>query len=190
MLRKITTILENSIAVKRQVIDNNVEAIQNVIRAVLATFRKGGKVILFGNGGSAADAQHIAAELIGRFKMKRKSLPALALSTNSSSLTALANDYDWETVFQRQVEAFAAAGDTVIGLTTSGNSANVIEALKAARAKGAVAIVLTGDKHENLDKVADIVLAVPSNDTPRIQEAHITIGHVICEIVERELFRP
>ncbi len=142
---------------------------------------------MFGNGGSAADAQHIAGELVGKLLLERQALPAIALSTNTSILTALANDYGYETVFSRQVEALVDENDVVIGISTSGNSPSVTEAIKAAIAKGAKTAGLTGGSGGTLAEVADLVIIVPSEVTPRIQEAHITIGHIICEMVEKEL---
>jgi len=154
---------------------------------VAAAYRAGGKVVLCGNGGSAADAQHIAAELVGRFLLERRALPALALTTNTSSLTAIANDKNYEDVFRRQVEALVDGKDVVIGISTSGNSANVIKAMEEAKKKGARTIALTGRGGSKLAEAADLTITVPSDSTPRIQEAHITIGHIICELVEKEI---
>lgn len=145
------------------------------------------QVLLFGNGGSAADAQHIAAELTGRFAKDRDPLPAIALSTNTSSLTAIANDYDFDEVFARMVKAHARRGDIVIGISTSGSSENVIRGVKAGNTAGAFTIALCGEGGR-LKAVADLTLSVPSKQTPRIQEAHITLGHIICELVEADLF--
>lgn len=147
----------------------------------------GGKLLLMGNGGSAADSQHIAAELIGRFKKERKAIPAIALTVDSSCLTALGNDYGFETIFARQVEALATAKDAVIGISTSGNSENVIRALKLAREIGAATIGFMGNDGGGMKDCVDIGIVVPSNDTARIQEVHITIGHIICEIIEQDL---
>ena len=147
----------------------------------------GNKVLLCGNGGSAADAQHIAAELAGKFYREREPLPSVALTTNTSVLTALANDYSYEEIFARQVRALAQTGDIVIGLSTGGNSTNVVLALEEAKRKGATAIAFTGMGGKIKD-IADICLAVSSGDTPRIQEAHITAGHIICYLVEEMLF--
>lgn len=156
--------------------------------AILECYRSGGKVIVFGNGGSAADAQHIVAELVGRFKMERKPLPAVCLNTNVSTLTAVGNDYGFERVFEREMSCLAKKGDVVMGISTSGNSRNVILALDAAKALGAVTIGLTGSKGGKVQDSVDILINVPSDDTPRIQEAHITIGHILCELVEKGLF--
>jgi D-sedoheptulose 7-phosphate isomerase len=145
-------------------------------------------VYLFGNGGSAADAQHIAAELQGRLRLARPGLPALALTTNSSTLTAVGNDYGFSDVFSRQVEALVGRGDVVVGITTSGVSANVLRGLRAARKQGARTVALTGTRTVEIKPLADVVLAVPSRDTQRIQEVHITLGHIYCDLVEGFLF--
>ncbi len=149
--------------------------------------RSGGKVILFGNGGSASDAQHLAGELVGRFRMERNAFPALSLTTNTSIITAVANDYGYDMVFARQVEALGRKTDLIVGISTSGNSPNVVEGIRKAKQIGAKTIGLTGKDGGKIAEIADIVLAVPSSDTPRIQEAHITIGHIICDIVEKIL---
>jgi D-sedoheptulose 7-phosphate isomerase len=151
---------------------------------LVVSFRSGNKLLVLGNGGSAADAQHLAAELVGRFYVDRPPLPAIALTTNTSNLTAIANDYGYDLVFARQVEAFARPGDAVMGISTSGNSESVVLALEAARRIGAKTIALTGARPCRLDSCADIVLKVPSTDTPRIQEGHIAIGHMLCQLVE------
>lgn len=151
-------------------------------------FRHNGKVILFGNGGSAADAQHLAAEFVGRFKMERDVLPAIALSVNTSIITALGNDYGFDLIFSRQIEAWARTEDIVVGISTSGNSVNVLEGMKKAKELGAKTIGLTGAYGGKLTEVSDLVIAVPSSETCRIQEGHITIGHIICYVVERILF--
>jgi D-sedoheptulose 7-phosphate isomerase len=159
-----------------------VRAAETISRA----FRAGHKVFLFGNGGSAADAQHIAAELEGRFRKERRPLPATALTTNTSSLTAIGNDYHFNDVFARLVKAHAREGDVVIGISTSGTSENVVRGIKAANELNAISIVLCGEGGK-LRPLADLTLAVPSKDTARIQEAHITLGHIICELVEAKL---
>ncbi len=160
----------------------------DIANVITKAYKKGGKVLLFGNGGSAADAQHMAAELVGKYKMIREPLPAIALSTNTSILTACANDYGYETVFAKQVQALAKEGDVVIGISTSGSSPNVLEGIKAAKEKGAFTIGFTGEGGSELGRNVDICLSVPSKDTPRIQEAHITAGHIVCYLVENELF--
>ena len=155
---------------------------------LIRAYRAGRKVILFGNGGSAADAQHIAAELAGRYYMDRKPLPAEALTVNTSILTAIGNDYGFEQIFARQVEALGNPGDIAIGISTSGNSPNVIEGIRAAKRKGMITIGLTGADGGQLKNEVDYCICVPSKDTPRIQEAHILIGHIWCELIERALF--
>jgi D-sedoheptulose 7-phosphate isomerase len=157
-------------------------------RMMVESFRRGGKVILFGNGGSAADAQHIAAELVGKFGMERTALPALALNVNTSVITSISNDIDYSAVFSRQVEALARPGDVAVGISTSGRSRSVLEGLRAARQKGARTIGMTGLAGEPLRKAVDLCLTAPSHKTPRIQEVHITMGHIICDLVERSLF--
>jgi len=153
---------------------------------IVAAFRKGKRVFLFGNGGSAADAQHIAGELVGKFYRDRQPLPAMSLNTNTSILTAIGNDYGFQEIFSRQVRALVNKGDVVIGLSTSGNSENVIQGILAARELGAVTVVFTG-KRGKLARISDMALCIPSTDTPRIQEAHITAGHIICYLVEEAL---
>ena len=148
--------------------------------------KNGGKILLFGNGGSAADAQHIAAELVGRFKAERKSLPAIALTTDTSVLTAIGNDFGYVHVFDRQVEALANKGDVAIGISTSGNSINVINALKVASKLNCNTIGFSGQDGGKMNKICNINLAVPSEDTPRIQEMHILIGHIICHLIDQE----
>ena len=156
--------------------------------ALIQVLKGGKKVLFFGNGGSAADAQHLAAELTGRFQIERRALPGLALNVNASSLTAISNDYSFEQVYVRQVEAFGVKGDAAIGITTSGRSCNVLYALEAARKQGLVTIALTGSEAELLKPVVDFCLCVPSTETPRVQEAHILTGHILCEIIEQGLF--
>jgi len=152
------------------------------------TFRNGGKLLVMGNGGSAADSQHFAAEIVGRFKLERAALPAVALSCDTSILTAIGNDYGFDAVFRRQVEALAASGDAVVGISTSGNSPNVQAALELARERGCRTIGLLGRDGGSIKPVCDLALVVPSSDTPRVQEGHITIIHIVCDLVERALF--
>ncbi|MFC2004093.1 D-sedoheptulose 7-phosphate isomerase [Chloroflexota bacterium] len=187
MQREIARKLQESAEVKSAIAKSKISEIERIVSSIIAAYKTGGKVVLFGNGGSAADAQHIAGELVGRFKLERQSLPAIALTTNTSILTAVANDYGYERVFSRQVEALVNEKDVVIGISTSGNSPSVIEAIKTAKMKGAKTIGLTGGNGGKLAEVVDLVLIVPSDDTARIQEAHITIGHIVCELVEKEL---
>lgn len=157
--------------------------------ALLAdTFKKGNKLLIMGNGGSAADSQHFAAEIVGRFKMERRGLPAIALSTDTSILTAVGNDYGFEAVFRRQVEALAVAGDLVIGISTSGNSPNVASALELARQQGCRTAALLGRGGGSIRGICDLALVVPSDDTPRIQEGHTLIIHIVCDLLEKELF--
>jgi len=152
------------------------------------TFRSGNKLLVMGNGGSAADAQHLAGEIVGRFRLERRGLPAIALSTDSSILTAVGNDYGFEAIFSRQVEALAREGDAVIGISTSGSSPNVLSALRLAREMGCRTVGLLGKDGGSIRELVDIDLTVPGQDTPRIQEGHITIIHILCELVEQALF--
>jgi len=152
------------------------------------TFRSGKKLLVMGNGGSAADAQHLAGEIVGRFRLERRGLPAIALSTDSSILTAVGNDYGFEAIFSRQVEALAQEGDVVIGISTSGSSPNVLSALRLAREMGCRTVGLLGKDGGSIREMVDIELTVPGQDTPRIQEGHITIIHILCELVEQALF--
>ncbi len=180
--------LEESANIKRMVAQNLADIIVDAAKIILNACKAGRKVLLIGNGGSAADAQHIAAELVGRFKLERVGLPAIALTTNTSTLTALANDYGYDSVFSRQVEALANARDVLIAITTSGASPNILKAVETAHSKGVIVIALTGKNGGKLKSMADVTIVVPSDNTPRIQEAHITIGHIICHLVEKELF--
>jgi len=145
-------------------------------------------VLLIGNGGSAADAQHIASELVGRFQMEREALPSIALTTDTSTLTSLANDYGYDTIFSRQLEALASAGDVLIAITTSGASENILKAIETAHSQGVIVIALTGEKGKQLEDTTELTIRIPSANTQRIQEAHITIGHIVCHLVEEELF--
>jgi len=180
--------LEESANIKRIVAQDLSDIIAEAAQIILDAYRAGRKVLLIGNGGSAADAQHIAAELVGRFKLERTGLPAIALTANTSSLTALANDYGYDSVFSRELEALANDKDVLIAITTSGTSPNILKAVEIAHSKGLVAIALTGGNAGKLKDIADLTIVVPSNDTARIQEAHITIGHIICYLVEKGLF--
>lgn len=164
------------------------DAIARAAEMLVDCFRAGGKVMLCGNGGSAADSQHIAAEFMGRFKKERPAIPAIALSTNTSTITALANDYGYGVTFKRQLEGLGKRGDVAIGISTSGNSDNVYEALLSAKKMGLSIITMTGKDGGKIAGLADVALKVPSRDTPRIQESHITAGHIICELIEDELF--
>ncbi|MDC0155051.1 SIS domain-containing protein [Nitrosopumilus sp.] len=167
-------------------VTNNTKEIQESIETINQCLKNNKKIIIFGNGGSAADAQHIVAELIGRFKLERRSLPAIALTSNSSILTALANDYSYNTIFSRQCEALVEKGDVVIGISTSGNSKNIEKGLTVSKKIGATTIGLLGSKGGRIKKYCNIPIIVNSSSTPRIQEAHRTIYHIICEEVEKE----
>jgi D-sedoheptulose 7-phosphate isomerase len=169
-------------------LEDQAETIVRMARIVADCLRAGGKVLFFGNGGSAADAQHLACELAGRFYRDRASLPALSLTVNTSSLTAIANDYGYEEVFARQLRGLGRRGDVAVGISTSGTSPNVLRALEAARELGLVTLGLTGRDGGRMAGLADVCLRVDSDETPRIQEAHILAGHILCELVERELF--
>ena len=165
------------------------EKIEKVSQMIINCYKSNGKVVLFGNGGSAADAQHIAAELVGKYKSERKSLPAIALTTNSSIISAIGNDYGFERVFERQVESLVSNKDVVIGISTSGNSENVFRGIMAAKKIDAKTVAFTGKSGGKLKDKVDILLNIPSDNTPRIQEAYITVGHIICGIVESEIFK-
>ena len=181
--------IEENIETNEELHKSQAENIEKAAKAIIGSFRNGGKILVFGNGGSAADSQHIAAELVGRFKKERKALPAIALTTNTSTLTAIANDYGYDVTFSRQVEALGREGDVAIGLSTSGNSKNVVAALKCAKSAGLKTIGLTGAGHGAMKDICDILIAIPSKNTPRIQESHILIAHIICELIENELFK-
>lgn len=182
---RIKEIIEESKNVKESIC---IKALEEAVSYIVSAYRNGGKVLLFGNGGSAADAQHIAAELVGRFKKNRTALPAVALTTDTSIITAISNDFSYTDVFVRQVQALCTPKDVVIGISTSGKSPNVVEAIKIAKEKGAKTIALTGEGGGVLKEVADLCIEIASKNTPRIQEAHILCGHIICELVEEALF--
>lgn len=162
--------------------------IEDVAKECVTVYKSSKKTILAGNGGSAADAQHIAAELVGRYGFNRPSLPSLALTTDTSNLTAIGNDYGYDKVFSRQLEGMGQEGDLFIGISTSGNSLNVINAFKSAKTKNIKTVALVGRDGGEMAKLADFAIVVPSNDTPRIQESHILIGHIICDVIEKEIF--
>lgn len=166
----------------------DLSSIEAIAVSFIKCLKSGKRVYFFGNGGSAADAQHLAAEIVSRFYMERKGMPAEALSTNTSVLTAIANDYSFDNIFARQIEASGTEGDIAFGISTSGNSPNVLEAMKAARAKGLATVGFSGLDGGKLKGLVDHCFCAPSKDTPRIQEVHITVGHIICEIVEKEIF--
>src|SRR5271156_3769841 len=184
--------IQGSIKVK-QVLLSDVAFHATVVQAamqIVKSLRAGGKVMFFGNGGSAADAQHLAAEFTGRYLKERRALPALALHANTSSLTAIGNDYGFEFVFARQLEALGKEGDVAVGISTSGNSPNVLRALEAAKSKTIYTVALTGKTGGKMKQLADCTICIPSDETPRIQECHILTGHLICEIAEEMLFEP
>ncbi|OGS38848.1 MAG: phosphoheptose isomerase [Elusimicrobia bacterium RIFOXYD2_FULL_34_30] len=187
MKQKILNILDESISIKEKS-KLLVDVIENIAQEVIKCYKNGNKVVLFGNGGSAADAQHISTEFVSRFEKERKSLFAIALTTNTSAITAIGNDYSFDKVFTRQVEAFVQKGDVVIAISTSGNSKNVIDAAEQSKKQGAVIIGFAGASGGKLKDVCNITLKVPSENTARIQEVHITVGHIICKLVEDELF--
>ncbi len=165
------------------------QIIEQVSAAILQALKSGNKILFCGNGGSAADAQHLAAEFSGRFYINRKALPAEALHCNTSYITAVANDYSYDVIYSRLVEGIGAGGDVLVGLSTSGNSKNIIEAFKTAKTAGMVTIAFTGSTGGFMKDICDYLINVPSLNTPRIQEAHITVGHIICEWVEEEYFK-
>ena len=166
---------------------NNFEDFKKFLNFVIKTLKKGNKIILFGNGGSASDAQHIAAELVVKYKKKRKSIPAISLSTDTSALTAIGNDFSFNEIFSRQIESIGKPGDIAIGITTSGKSKNVINALKLAKKRKIISVILTKKKYQNkqqLEKISDFILGVPADETARIQELHILVGHLMCAVID------
>jgi D-sedoheptulose 7-phosphate isomerase len=188
--QRVTRSIQASIAVKQLLLGSPdvVSTIATVSKLLVGTFASRNKMLLFGNGGSAADAQHIAAEFVGRFAFDRPALPALALSVNTSCVTAIGNDYGFDSTFSRQIEALARAGDVAIGISTSGNSSNVLNGLSVARKMGLCTVALTGSTGGKLKNVAHHCICAPSNETPRVQECHILIGHIISELVEETIF--
>lgn len=184
VMDRIQKIFRQSIAVKEDTLNQNLEKIRQAAGMLADAFHSGGKVLICGNGGSAADSQHIAAEFIGRFQKERKALAAVALTTDSSILTALANDYNFDIVFSRQIEGLGQPGDVLLGISTSGNSGNVVKAVETAGAVGMKTIALTGSGGGRLAQTADLCIAVPSAVTARVQESHLLVAHVICELVE------
>lgn len=180
--------IEASTALKEQLLKTRIAVINDITNKIIKAYKNNKKVIWFGNGGSAADAQHLSCELVSKFCIKRKAIPSLALTTNTSILTAVSNDYNFESVFERQVEAFAEKGDILIGITTSGTSPNIIQALKFGKKKGTINIAFTGKNTDKIREFVDYLVDVPSEEVPRIQESHIMIGHIICQLVEKTLF--
>src|SRR5271157_3805745 len=179
--------IERSVQVHSRLIPTCLGPITTAAEALIACYRNGGKALFFGNGGSAADAQHLAAEFLGRYLREREPLPALALHANSSAVTAIANDYGYDLVYARQLKALATRGDVAIAISTSGNSLNVVEALRCARQMGLFTVALTGATGGRLRGLVDVLIAVPSEETPRIQECHILIGHALCDAVEQAM---
>jgi D-sedoheptulose 7-phosphate isomerase len=182
--------IKKSYETKQTIYENEdlLNKIEKVAQMCVELYRGDKKTMLAGNGGSAADAQHIAAELVGRYGFDRPSIPSLALTTDTSNLTAIGNDYGYDQVFSRQLEGMGQKGDIFIGISTSGNSVNIVKAFQSAKQKGITTVALTGRDGGEMAKLADVALVVPSNSTPRIQEAHILIGHILCDIIEKEIF--
>ena len=180
--------IEKSAALKDDVISKHVGIINDIANKIINAYSNNNKVIWFGNGGSAADAQHLSCELVSKFLLDREAIPSIALTTNTSILTAVPNDYRYEDVFKRQVEALAQKGDILIGITTSGTSPNVLKALESGKKKGTVNIAFTGKRAAEIKELVDYLIDIPSKETPRIQESHIMVGHIICDLVERTLF--
>ena len=182
--------IKKSFEIKQAIYENKdlINKIEEVSKLCVELYKGDKKTILAGNGGSAADAQHIAAELVGRYGFDRPSIPSLALTTDTSCLTAIGNDYGYDNVFSRQLEGMGQEGDIFIGISTSGNSKNIINAFVSAKKKGITTVALVGRDGGEMAKMADVALVIPSDSTPRIQESHILIGHIICDIIEKEIF--
>jgi D-sedoheptulose 7-phosphate isomerase len=188
LVSRLQAAVDESISLKKRFVAAQSDAVVAAAQMLARVFKAGGKVLLFGNGGSAADAQHLAAEFVNRFQVERPPLAALALTTDTSILTAVANDYDFLQVFAKQVRALGRPGDLALGLSTSGNSPNVVEGLKAARELGLATLALSGRDGGPVAQAAELALIVPSRNTPRVQEVHITIGHVLCDLVDFLLY--
>jgi D-sedoheptulose 7-phosphate isomerase len=190
MINYIKNQIQASIDTKQNILNDEalMQTIAEVGQACVELYQNGKKTLLAGNGGSAADAQHIAAELVGRYGFDRPSIPSVALTTDTSNLTAIGNDYGYDKVFSRQMEGMGSEGDLFIGISTSGNSENIVNAINAAKAKGVTTVALVGRDGGEMARISDYAIIVPSNATPRIQESHILIGHMICDIIEKELF--
>jgi D-sedoheptulose 7-phosphate isomerase len=187
---RIKNTIAASINTKQQILQNTdlLNTVQNCVSAVVSAFKNGNKVLFCGNGGSASDAQHLAAEFSGRFYKNRKALPAEALHCNTSYLTAVANDYSFDVIYSRLIDGIGVKGDVLIGLSTSGNSKNIVAAFETAREKKIITIGFTGADGGLLKSLSDFLITIPSADTPRIQESHIMLGHIICELVEEQIF--
>jgi D-sedoheptulose 7-phosphate isomerase len=192
MNNKIQQIISASIHTKQQILQNAelLTTIENIVAGVTNAFKNGNRVYFCGNGGSAADAQHLAAEFSGRFYTDRKALPAEALHCNTSYITAVANDYSYDVVYSRMIDGIGNEGDVLIGLSTSGNSVNIIKAFEIAKEKKIITIGFTGETGGKMKDISDFLVNVPSKDTPRIQESHIMVGHIICQLVEEKIFTP
>lgn len=188
MKKRIEDAFKDSAAIKLRFLEMNLDKIIEVTGLVVSAFMEGNKIILFGNGGSATDASHLAAEFVNRFKRDRDGLPAVSLTSDMAVMTSISNDYDYSNSFARQVKTFGKKGDIAIAISTSGNSSNVIKGVKVSRCLGIKTVALTGGDGGKLAALSDYAFIVPSSDTPRIQETHITLGHVICELVEEEIF--
>lgn len=190
IMEKIRNIIQSSIDVKQQILqdENLLSTIQTVVDVISSSLKNNGRIYFCGNGGSAADAQHLAAEFSGRFYTNRKALPAEALHCNTSYLTAVANDYSYDVVYARLIEGIANTGDVLVGLSTSGNSANIVKAFEAATEKKIITVGFTGFSGGAMKSLSNYLMNIPSTDTPRIQESHIMIGHIICELVEEKFF--
>ncbi|WP_018122440.1 D-sedoheptulose-7-phosphate isomerase [Wohlfahrtiimonas chitiniclastica] len=184
--------IEASIATKAAILEdaNLIATLENVAETLIDVYREQGKILIVGNGGSAADAQHMAAELVGRFELEREGLPAIALTTDTSILTAVGNDYGYHYTFARQVEALGQPNDALIAISTSGNSESIVNAVKAARKKGIYTIGLTGSRACTMDELCDVMIKIPSTHTPRIQESHLLVEHMLCQLIETALFAP
>lgn len=190
MEKFIQNYIEDSIKTKKELLENNekIALVKTIAQKIAEAYKNGKKVLIAGNGGSAADAQHIVGELVSKFYFDRPALPAIALTVDTSVLTAIGNDYGYEKTFARQVQALGNEGDIFIGISTSGNSPNILEALKEADNKGLVSVGFTGNSPCKMDEICQYCIKVPSVETPKIQESHIMIGHIICALVEKELF--
>ena len=184
MLAKIRNEIDAHYQTTQKVLNEMLPQIEQAAALMIGTLQQGRKVLLCGNGGSAADAQHIAAELTGRYKHERAGLPAIALTTDTSALTAISNDYGFKKVFARQIEALSTPGDLLVALSTSGNSSNIIAALRAAKKHGCTTLGLSGKEGGEMNELCDLNLVIPSHDTPRIQEMHMLIGHILCQLVD------
>jgi D-sedoheptulose 7-phosphate isomerase len=189
-MEKIKNIITESINVKSNILKDEklLQTVKDCVAVMVSAFKNGNKVLFCGNGGSAADAQHLAAEFSGRFYTDRDALPAEALHCNSSYITAVANDYGYDVIYSRLIKGIGNKGDVLVGLSTSGNSNNIIKAFEVAKEKGMITISFTGSTGGKLKAISDYLINVPSNDTPRIQESHITLGHIICQLVEETYF--